>query len=260
MASENQGLVLVVGGAQGIGGQVSSLLAGKGYTVVIADKDEKVANDLAIKLTNENSKVGSYRMDVTSKTGVETVVSQIEQDYGTINHLVYSAGVLRMGNLHSISIDAWEESFAVNVSGLFYVVRALSSSLIKSGRAASVVTIASNAAKLPRMNMGAYAPSKAAAAMATKCLGLELAAYGIRCNIINPGSTKTQMLESMDGSDQFNDELLCGSLNQYKTGIPLKKLGEPNDIAELAAFLLSDQAGHITMQEICVDGGATLGI
>ncbi|WP_054706103.1 SDR family NAD(P)-dependent oxidoreductase [Bacillus sp. JCM 19041] len=236
MASENKGLVLVVGGARGIGAQVSSLLAGKGYIVAIADKEEEVARDLAAKLANENSKVGSYRMDVTSKTEVEAVVSQIEQDYGTISHLVYSAGVLRMGNLHSISIDAWEESFAVNVSGLFYVVRALSSSFMKTGRGASVVTIASNAAKLPRMNMGAYAPSKAAAAMATKCLGLELAAYGVRCNIINPGSTKTQMLESMDGSDEFIDELLSGSLKQFKTGIPLQKLGEPNDIAELAVF------------------------
>ncbi len=236
VASENKGLVLVVGGARGIGAQVSSLLAGKGYIVAIADKEEEVARDLAAKLANENSKVGSYRMDVTSKTEVEAVVSQIEQDYGTISHLVYSAGVLRMGNLHSISIDAWEESFAVNVSGLFYVVRALSSSFMKTGRGASVVTIASNAAKLPRMNMGAYAPSKAAAAMATKCLGLELAAYGVRCNIINPGSTKTQMLESMDGSDEFIDELLSGSLKQFKTGIPLQKLGEPNDIAELAVF------------------------
>jgi 2,3-dihydro-2,3-dihydroxybenzoate dehydrogenase len=109
------------------------------------------------------------------------------------------------------------------------------------------------------MHMAAYCASKAASALFTKCLGLELAEFGVRCNVVSPGSTDTPMLHSMWTDDSGADATLDGSLSAYRVGIPLGKLARPEDVAHAVAFLASDAAGHITMHDLCVDGGAALG-
>lgn len=108
--------------------------------------------------------------------------------------------------------------------------------------------------------MAAYAASKAAAVMFTKCLGLELAAHHIRCNIVSPGSTETDMQRALWQDENGARDVIRGSLDTYKTGIPLQKLAKPSDIANAVLFLASEQANHITMHDLCVDGGATLGV
>jgi 2,3-dihydro-2,3-dihydroxybenzoate dehydrogenase len=127
-------------------------------------------------------------------------------------------------------------------------------------RRGSIVTVSSNAGHMPRTDMAAYASSKAAATMFTKCLGLELAQFGIRCNIVAPGSTNTEMLKLLWQDEKGEENVIKGSLETYKTGIPLHKIATPSDIAEAVLFLSSDKAGHITMNSLCVDGGATLGV
>jgi 2,3-dihydro-2,3-dihydroxybenzoate dehydrogenase len=96
--------------------------------------------------------------------------------------------------------------------------------------------------------------------MYTKCLGLEVAEHGIRCNLVAPGSTDTPMLVGMWADESGREATINGSLGTYKAGIPLRKLADPRDIADAVAFLLSDQASHITMHTLTVDGGATLGV
>lgn len=91
-----------------------------------------------------------------------------------------------------------------------------------------------------------------------ECLGLELAAHGIRCNVVSPGSTDTPMQRSLWGNRGGAREVIAGSQDAFRTGIPLGKLAAAQDIADAVLFLVSDRAGHITMQDLCVDGGATL--
>jgi 2,3-dihydro-2,3-dihydroxybenzoate dehydrogenase len=107
--------------------------------------------------------------------------------------------------------------------------------------------------------MAAYGASKAAAASFTKTLALELAGRGVRCNVVEPGSTDTPMLRSMWHDEQGPQRTLAGNPQEFRLGIPLGKLAQPSDIADAVIFLLSDMAGHITMHELCVDGGAALG-
>ena len=126
-------------------------------------------------------------------------------------------------------------------------------------RRGAIVNIASNAAVVPRIGMLAYCTSKAAMAAMSQTVALELAPFGVRCNIVSPGSTDTPMLAGMLGDPAGQRRLVEGLPEQYKLGIPLGKIGRPDDIADAVLFLASDQAGHITMQQIVIDGGATLG-
>lgn len=111
------------------------------------------------------------------------------------------------------------------------------------------------------MGMAAYASTKAAATMYTKCLALELAEYNIRCNIVSPGSTDTDMQRALWGnSKEVPKSVIKGDLEKYRLGIPLGKIAEPQEIAEMIYFLSTEKAGHITMEEVTIDGGATMGV
>ncbi|CQR23140.1 short chain dehydrogenase [Yersinia enterocolitica] len=174
-----------------------------------------------------------------------------------IDVLVNGAGILRMAETESLSLEDWKQCFDVNVSGAFYLLRQLIPQF-KQQRFGAVVTISSNAAHVPRMQMSAYCASKAALTSFSHCVGLELAPYGVRCNLVSPGSTDTPMQRSMWHSDDAQQQTIAGFPQQYKLGIPLGKIATPTEIANTVAFLASDLASHITLQDIVVDGGATL--
>ncbi|MBV9786821.1 MAG: SDR family oxidoreductase, partial [Chloroflexi bacterium] len=146
----------------------------------------------------------------------------------------------------------------INTTGVFYVCRAVAHYMIRR-KSGAIVTVSSNAAAVPRMHMAAYAASKAATTMFTKCLGLELAQYGIRCNIVSPGSTDTEMQRSMWVDEGGAQQVIAGALQSFRLGIPLNKLATPAEVADAVMFLVSDRARHITLHDLRVDGGATLG-
>ena len=107
--------------------------------------------------------------------------------------------------------------------------------------------------------MAAYAASKAATTIFTKVVGLEVARLGIRCNVVAPGSTETEMLSALWTDGDWRRSSIDGVAEQFRLGIPLGKVAQPADVADAVLFLLSDRAGHITMHHLTVDGGATLG-
>ena len=189
---------------------------------------------------------------------MDEVVDRIEAEMGPIGVLVNVAGVLHTGAVASYSDKDWETTLAVNLTGVFHLCRSVSKHMIPR-RSGSIVTIGSNAASVPRMDMAAYAASKAGSTMLTQCLGLELAPYHIRCNVVSPGSTDTPMQRSMWKDEQGAQAIMEGSLETYRLGIPLQRLAEPEDIAHAVLYLSSDEARHITMHDLRVDGGATLG-
>ena len=201
--------------------------------------------------------VHAYALDVTDAAAVDALVARIEAEIGPIDIGVNVAGVLSTTTALETSDAEWRRTFAVNADGVFHVSRALGRVMAPRRRGA-MVTVGSNAAGIPRHAMAAYAASKAAATMFVRCLGLELAPLGIRCNIVAPGSTRTPMQTGMWADEQGERRTIAGNPDTFKSGIPLGKLAEPADIANAVLFLLSDQAGHIAMSDLYVDGGATL--
>jgi len=242
-------IALVTGAAGGIGAAVVQALRDAGARVVASDL---VAPDLPA-----GPDLWAASLDVSGSAAVEALVAAVERDWGPIELGANVAGVLSTAPVTETGDAEWRRVFAVNTDGVFHVSRALARRMQPRGRGA-LVTVASNAAGVPRHAMAAYAASKAAAAMFTRCLGLELAPSGIRCNIVAPGSTLTPMQTGMWADGLGAARVLAGSPETFKAGIPLGKLAMPEDVADAVMFLLSDRAAHITMADLYVDGGATL--
>jgi len=222
-------IALVTGGAQGIGESVVRALTESGAIVAVLDHNAAKLSSLANELKAEGYNVEAFSVDVSDNKAVDTVVDLIERDIGPIEILVNVAGVLHMGLIESLSDQDWEKIFAVNSTGVFNVSRSVSKYMIPRQKG-SIVTVGSNAAKVPRISMAAYAASKAASTMFTKCLGLEMAQYNIRCNIVSPGSTDTEMQWSLWKDGNGAPAVIAGTLEAFKVGIPLKKIAMPSKI------------------------------
>lgn len=247
-------IAFVTGASRGIGHAVAHSLLEAGCIVVASDLQAPQFPDLS---QDKQSRLHASALDVRDAEAVSALVAAVEHTIGPIDLGVNVAGVLCNSLVTETSDAAWRQVFAVNCDGVFHVSRALAQSMQPRQRGA-MVTVSSNAAGVPRHAMAAYAASKAAATMFTRCLGLELAPHGIRCNIVAPGSTLTPMQTGMWSDAHGAERVIAGLPEQYKAGIPLRKLATPQDIANAVLFMLSDQAGHIAMSDIYVDGGATL--
>jgi 2,3-dihydro-2,3-dihydroxybenzoate dehydrogenase len=243
-------VAVVTGAAGGIGAALVGLLQDSGCIVVATDRD-------ASMLPASTGTLHARALDVADAAAVDALVAWTETTLGPIGFGVNVAGVLQVGTVADTDDAQWRRVFAVNTDGVFHLGRALARVMAPRRRGA-IVTVSSNAAGVPRHGMAAYAASKAAATMFTRCLGLELAPLGIRCNIVAPGSTLTPMQTGMWADEDGAQAVIDGNPGAYKAGIPLRKLATPDDIAHAVIFLLSDQAGHIAMSDLYVDGGATL--
>jgi len=249
-------ITLVTGGAHGIGKAVTQTLMSLGQTLVVLDKDTSALDRLSQEL-NHPDHLHCLALDICEQQTVTETINHIESTLGPIEQLAHCAGILKLGPLTQIPNDDFSQLLNVHLNGSFYLLQAVSQRMLKRQQG-SIVVVGSNAASTPRKNMGAYCTSKAALHMLTKCFALELAEYGIRCNLVSPGSTRTNMQTQMWNEDYQEAQTIAGDTKQFRLGIPLNKIAEPQDIAGAVAFLLSDQAGHITMHDLRVDGGATL--
>lgn len=243
MEKELSGRVAVVtGAAGGIGNAVVQCLRDAGATVVGWDIQ---------------GGPGIERIDVSDSSAVAAAMDRIEKEVGPVEIGVNVAGALVMSSVAETDEATWRRLFSVNTDGVFIVSKEFASRMQERKRGV-IVTVSSNAAGIPRAGLAAYAASKAAATMFTRCLGLELAPHGIRCNVVAPGSTKTPMLDATLRPGSDIGDVIRGSLETYRTGIPLGRVAEPMDVAEAVRFLASDRARHIALATLYVDGGATL--
>lgn len=197
-------------------------------------------------------------LDVSDAEQVAQVCKRLLEKNQRIDVFVNVAGILRMGLTDELSQQDWQQTFAVNVGGAFNFFQQTMPQFRRQGEGV-IVTVASDAAHSPRIGMSAYGASKAALKSLTLTVGLELAESGIRCNLVSPGSTDTDMQHTLWCGDDAVQKRIRGFAEQFKLGIPLGKIACSEEIANTILFLSSDYASHITLQDIVVDGGSTLG-
>lgn len=239
-------VAVVTGAAQGIGKAVAQILNQSG--AIVAEID--------IKFNSNNNQ--QYRVDISNAEELTRTIESIEADLGPISYLVNAAGIIKTGPLLKASLLDWIKVFNVNTFGAFNVCSAVAKKMLPRNKGA-IVVIGSNASVMPRMDMGVYAASKASTEQMVKCLGLELAENNIRCNIVAPGSTDTEMQRQYWKNGVGAEDVINGSPEKYRLGIPLKRIAQPENIANVVLFLLSDASSQITLETVVVDGGATLG-
>lgn len=243
-------VILVTGAAGGIGAAVTDMFSAAGATIAAVDMAETALHAMA----RTRPQVMAYQADLTDEASTIAAVDTVERDLGPIAACIHVAGQLTTAPVINTTAQQWRRMLEINATATFHICRAVAQAMIPRQRGA-IVTVASNAAHVPRVDLAAYAASKAAAAMFTRCLGLELAPYGIRCNIICPGSTDTAMLRA---TGQGPADAVAGAPDRWRLGIPLGRVATPDDVAAAALFLASEQARHITMASLLVDGGASL--
>ena len=238
--------VLVTGAASGIGRRIAERFSQEGAEVIGVDC---LSADVPFRLLHA---------DVANPADVKRVSDQIKEEAERLDVLVNVAGILKLGVSDTLSCEDWQRCMDVNASGAFYLMRHWTP-VFRRQRYGTIVNVSSNAAHVPRINMAGYCASKAALTSLSHCVALELAPYGVRCNVVSPGSTRTPMLSGMLGDPAGERRLVDGLPEQFKLGIPLGRIADPDDVADVVLFLASSQARHVTMQDIVVDGGATLG-
>ena len=221
-SDEFRGRIAVVsGGNSGIGRAVVEALVREGARVAVLDLRPSDGD-----AREPSEQVRQFVVDVADQALVDAAVEDVERNWGEIDLVVSVAGVLQVGRVLDMTAAEWQRVFQVNAFGVFHLLQAAARRMAPRRRGA-IVTVSSNAAGIPRHGMAAYAASKAAASMFTRCLGLELAEAGIRCNIVCPGSTRTPMQTAMWTTGATEQDVVRGSLEGYRTGIPLGRIADP---------------------------------
>ena len=238
-------IAVVTGGSRGIGAAIAKKLASRGMTVIInycGSEDRALSVKSAIEAAGGQAE--AWRCDISDFGQCEAFVKAVMEKYGRIDVLVNNAGITRDGLMMRMSDEDFSRVIDTNLKGTFYMMRFASRHMLKAKKGriinmASVVGLMGNAGQVN------YAASKAGVIGATKSAAKELASRGITVNAIAPGFIDTEMTGAL--SEKVQEQIL--------TQIPLGTFGKPEDIANCAAFLASDEAAYITGQVIQVDGG-----
>jgi 3-oxoacyl-[acyl-carrier protein] reductase len=236
---------LITGASKGIGKAVALRYAENGANVAFTylSSVEK-GKALEKELSDKGVKAKGYRSDASDYIAAEELINAVVADFGTLDILINNAGITRDNLLMRMTEEMWDEIMNVNLKSCFNTVKASSRTFMKQ-RAGSIINMSSVVGVKGNPGQANYAASKAGIIGFTKSIALELGSRNIRCNAIAPGFIETEMTEVLEEK----------TVQSWRDAIPLKRGGQPEDVADACVFLGSDMSSYITGQVIQVDGG-----
>lgn len=252
-------ICLVSGAASGIGAATSELMISAGANVVLADIDVEKAEILADQLSSKGpGRTVAHKFDAADESSNDNIVNKTLDEFGRLDVLFANAGIMRYGTVSEMSLSSWREVMDVNLTGVWLACRAALIPM-RAQSAGSIIVTASASAFTGGVNV-AYSAAKAGTITMVKHIAAQFAAEGIRANAVCPGSTATDGLtelyeERSRRSGQTVDELMAIKRAKF----PMRRFGEPSEIASVVGFLASDASSYVTGLAIPVDGGLTIG-
>jgi NAD(P)-dependent dehydrogenase (short-subunit alcohol dehydrogenase family) len=239
-------VAVVTGGARGMGLECARRLGADGAAVALVDVGEAEAEEAAARLRTEGVRADAFRADVTKEDEVVEAVQRIGADLGAPGILLNAAGILRRTRFLEITVAEWDAVVGVSLTGTFLCSRACLPAMLDAGWG-RIVNFSSTAGKSVSTLGGAhYTASKAAVLGLTRAIAKEVAGRGVCVNAVCPGMIDTEMVREYCSDDMIGD---------YARSFPVGRLGRPAEVAALASFLCSDDAGYITGASLDINGG-----
>ena len=244
-------IVLITGSTTGIGAASARAFSSRGAEVIISGRNAERGRRICSEIQENGGTAHFIQADLSQRAQCDRLVQESVDRCERLDVVVNNAGVLHEGTALETDSDEWDETLAVNVSGLFFVSRAAVRQMIKQGDGC-IVNTASEWGLNGEPGFVAYCASKGAVVQITRCMALDHAAQGIRVNSVCPGETHTDMLDQMlrDQEGDFDE-----NLRSFSEGIPMRRVASPDEIANCIIFLASDCASYITGANLVVDGG-----
>lgn len=238
---------VVTGAGSGIGAAAARRLVAAGTAVAILDRDKPAADRVAAAIASSGGSAVAFEADITSAEAVSAAAAAVQRSLGDSDVLVNNAGVQLAESLMTLDLERWRKALDVNVTGAFICAQAFGRQMIAAQRRGSIVNIGSITGEFPRPSGGAYSASKAAIAMLSRQLALELAPHGIRSNTVAPGFVRTALSERI-----YQDPEVAAGRERM---VPLGRIGDVQEVADVIMFLASERSSYVTGQTILVGGG-----
>jgi len=245
-------VAIVTGAASGIGRAIAKAYGDEGAKVVVSDirKEPREGGTPTHEMIKENGGEAIFiETDVSSEEEVDGLINETKNKYGKIDILVNNAGIFHQQKIHESDTEKWKDLIDVNLNGVYLTTKKVISHMLENDIEGKIVNISSIAGSVGYASSPAYCASKGALTNLTRELAVDYAGEGINVNAISPGVIKTEM------TDQFTSDPEMKAFMEQNT--PYKRLGEPEDIANAAVFLASDESDFINGEDIRVDGGWT---
>ncbi len=244
-------VTIVTGGARGIGFACARRFCEDGSKVIIADVDEERGSEAAKTLTENGGEAGFVACDVSERLDIRNLITTTVEAHGQIDVLINNAGIVIGGDFLELKEDDFDRVLRVNLKGAFLAGQAVARQMVsqteEGGAPGSIINMSSINAVFGIANQVPYSVSKGGLNQLTKVMSLSLAPHGIRVNAIGPGSIMTDMLSTVNSDEEARHRVLSRT--------PMGRIGDPVEIAAVAAFLASDDASYVTGQTIYADGG-----